>query len=230
MKPLALLFGTTLGRKYLMAISGIALVLFVLGHMLGNLLFFQGPDALNFYAYQLKSLGAVLWATRIGLLVMVGLHIWAAVALTIENRRARPQSYRCKDNHETSFAARTMRWSGVILLCFIVYHLLHYTALVVNPEFADLKASIDGVEGVHHDVYSMVVAGFSTWWVSAFYIVSVGLLCLHLSHGFSSMFQSLGIRNERWRYRLNKIALAYGIFIFVGFAAVPVAVLAGAGR
>lgn len=213
-----------------MAISGIALVLFVLGHMLGNLLFFQGPDALNLYAYKLKSLGGLLWVARIGLLVMVGLHIWAATVLTLENRRARPEGYRVKDNSDATFASRSMRWTGVILLAFIVYHILHYTALVIEPGFSEMQAPIAGVEGIHHDVYTMVVAGFSTWWVSAFYILSVGLLCIHLAHGVSSVFQSLGIRNERWRYRLDKLALVYGIFIFVGFAAVPVAVLAGAGR
>jgi succinate dehydrogenase / fumarate reductase cytochrome b subunit len=230
MKPLALLFRSSLGRKYIMAISGIALVLFVLGHMLGNLLFFQGPDALNRYAYELQNLGGLLWVARIGLLVMVGLHIWAATVLTLANRRARPQGYRVKDNSDASFASRSMRWTGVILLLFIVYHILHYTALVIHPEYANMKTLIPGVVGEHHDVYKMVVAGFSTWWVAAFYIVSVGLLCLHLSHGVSSMFQSLGLRNERWRYRLDKIALAYGIIIFVGFAAVPVGVIAGVGN
>ncbi len=210
-----------------MAISGLVLVLFVLGHMVGNLQIFLGPDAINFYAYKLKSLGLVLWVVRFALLVFVGIHIWAAVMLTIANRRARPDTYQRQDVSAASFASRTMRWSGVILLSFIVYHILHYTALITNPEYANMKTTISGVEGLHHNVYGMMVAGFQNPLISGFYLLSVALLCLHLVHGVSSMFQSIGIRNERWRYRLNKFAWAYGVFIFVGFAAVPLAVLCG---
>jgi len=229
MKPLALIFSSSLGRKYLMALSGIVLVLFVLGHMAGNLLFFAGPEALNRYAYQLHSMPELLWVARIGLLVAVIVHIWAATMLTLENRRARPAHYAVKVNKDASFASRTMRWTGYILLVFIIFHLLHYTTMTVDSSYRDLTTTLPGVEGPVHDVYTMLVKGFEVWWLSAFYVFSVGLLCLHLAHGVSSLFQSLGLRNERWRYGLNKFALVYGWVIFLGFASIPVAVMLGVG-
>ncbi len=212
-----------------MAISGLVLVLFVLGHMLGNLQFFLDPYYINLYAYKLKSLGPALWVIRLSLLLFVTIHIWSAVMLTIENRRARPNTYVNQDVSSASFASRTMRWSGVILLSFIVYHILHYTALVTNPEYANMKTTIAGVEGLHHNVHAMMIAGFQNPFISGFYILSTALLCLHLAHGVSSMFQSIGWRNERWRYRLDKLAWAYGIVVFVGFAVIPLAVLGGYG-
>lgn len=247
---------SSLFKKYLMALSGLVLVGFAFGHMAGNLQMFLHPDWINEYAYKLQHLPyGLLWVVRLVLLICVIVHVVTAVLLVLENKKARPAGYDVKKSLQASFASRTMRYSGVILLAFIVYHILHYTVQSTNPEFKDLHTPIEGVEcsgypqsrtiwGVYdklsahgeypeaaalnvHDVYSMVAIGFSSPLVSVFYLISMGLLCLHLSHGISSMFQSLGLRNALWRARLDKVALVLGVVIFIGFASIPVAVLAG---
>lgn len=236
---------STIGRKILMALSGVVLVLFVLGHMLGNLQIFLGPDVINAYAYKLHSLPpAALWGIRLFLLAAVVVHIWTAVLLTLENRRARPENYRAQDVVQASYSSRTMRWSGVILLAFIIFHLAHYTVRNVpgkeyNEIIADVplvkngeevyKTTGDGrVEKVMtFNVNDMMIAGFSVWWVSAFYLIAMGLLCMHLTHGVSSMFQSLGFRNRLWRRRLDRFATVYGWVVFLGFASIPIATLSG---
>ena len=233
---------STIGRKILMALTGLVLVLFVLGHMLGNLQVFLGPDAINAYAYKLHHVlpGGLLWATRLFLLACVGIHIWAAITLTLDSRKARPETYAIKKPIQATYASRTMRMSGVILLAFIFFHIAHYTARVIpgkeyNEQIADVVLMKNGKPVIENgqpvmtfDVYNMMVAGFQVWWVSAFYILATGLLCLHLAHGFSSMFQTLGIRNKNWRQLLDQSALAYGIIVFLGFAVIPAAVLSGA--
>jgi len=228
-----------------MALSGLVLVLFVLGHMLGNLQIFLGADAINAYAYKLHHVlpASALWATRLVLLATIAVHIWAAVSLTLDNRRARPQGYDEDKPIQASYGARTMRMSGIILLSFIIFHIAHYTVRIVPSMQYDDPAVLSPVEVplVKHglivmdegqpvmtfNVNDMMVAGFQVWWVSAFYVIATGLLCLHLSHGFSSMFQSMGLRNSLWRKRLDRVALAYGWAIFIGFAVIPIATLAG---
>lgn len=213
----------SLVKKYLMAISGLVLALFVLGHMLGNLQVFEGsPGPLNRYALFLQSLGELLWLVRLFLLACIVVHVWMAISLTMENRRARGVAYQKKASVQTSYAARTMIWSGLIILAFVVFHLAHYTLQVIHPIFKSLEYVENGRH--MHDVYAMVLVGFSYPAVVAFYVIAIGLLCLHLSHGVSSMFQSLGVRNDKWRGRLNCAAKAYGIIVFFGFVAVPVAV------
>lgn len=251
MHPLVRLLRSSLGKKYLMALTGVALVGFVLIHMLGNLQIFLGQDAINAYAYQLQNLPMpIKWGFRIGLLAMVAIHVWMAVVLTIENRRARPQGYAAEQTIQASYASRTMPVTGGIVLLFIIFHLLHYTVRVipghlyeeaiqfarpllatngtqVSEVAAQIAIPLGNAQVVGLDVYNMMVAGFSYWWISIFYIVATGLLCSHLAHGVSSMFQSMGWRNRRWRVILDRAAVAYGWFIFLGFAAIPVAVLAG---
>ncbi len=232
---------SSLLKKYLMALSGLVLVLFVLGHMLGNLLFLVGPEAINAYAYHLHHLPGApfsLWAIRLFLLAMVGIHVWMAVLLTIENRQARPDKYLNKSYRATKYAARTMPMTGLIILAFIIFHILQFTTRVVPEHYEQtIGQSLISVGPLPadvlptFDVYAMMVAGFSSLWVSLFYIIAVGLLCMHLAHGVSSMFQSIGIRNEQWRYRLGKLALAYGWIIFIGFASIPVSVMGfGSGK
>ncbi|MGJ3244284.1 MAG: succinate dehydrogenase cytochrome b subunit [Opitutales bacterium] len=229
---------SSLTKKYLMALSGLVLVGFVLGHMAGNLQYFGAPDMINAYAYKLKTLPyGLLWVVRAGLLAAAVVHVWMAISLTLENRRARPESYQENDYVQASYSARTMRWSGFILLAFIVFHLFHYTVRVVPG--MEYEQQLDKVE-LHQDgkpvmkggeplevfnVHKMMYLGFSNPLVSGFYFLAVGLLCAHLTHGVSSMFQSLGLRNETWRRRLDAFALAYGWVVFLGFASVPVAVL-----
>jgi succinate dehydrogenase / fumarate reductase, cytochrome b subunit len=184
-------FTTSIGKKIIMAVTGLALLGFVIGHMLGNLQIFVSQEQLNQYAATLQGMpGGLLWTVRFGLLVLVGLHVWAAVALTIENRRARPEGYHKPGTIQATYASRTMRWSGFILLAFIIYHLLHFTAQVTDPSYRDL---VDPA-GLH-DVYGMVIAGFSNIWISGFYILSMFLLAMHLSHGIASMLQTVGLRN-----------------------------------
>ncbi len=214
---------SSLVKKYLMAISGLVLALFVLGHMLGNLQVFEGsPGPLNRYAAFLQSLGELLWLVRLFLLACIVVHVWMAILLTMENRRARGLGYKKEATVQASYASRTMIWSGLIILAFVLFHLAHYTLQVIHPIFK----SLEYVENDRHmhDVFAMVLVGFSYPAVVAFYVVAIGLLCLHLSHGVSSMFQSLGVRNDKWRGRLNSVAKAYGAIVFLGFVAVPLAV------
>jgi succinate dehydrogenase / fumarate reductase cytochrome b subunit len=213
----------SLVKKYLMAATGLVLVLFVLGHMLGNLQVFAGsPGPINRYANFLKSLGELLWLVRLILLACVIVHIWMAVLLTMENRRARGPGYVKDATVQATYASRTMIWSGAIVLAFILFHLAQYTLQLTNPIYTSLEYVENGRR--MHDVYAMVLVGFSDPAVAAFYLVAIGLLCLHLSHGVSSMFQSLGLRNQKWRDWLNNAALAFGLLIFAGFVSVPIAV------
>lgn len=222
MNALVNLFTSSIGKKFLMAITGVVLFFFVIGHMLGNLQIFLGPEVLNRYGAFLKSNPGVLWGVRIVLLVIVAIHITTAVQLSLANTAARPEKYLTPANYKSSYASRTMIWSGVILLAFIIYHLLHFTALAIDPGFAHLHDA----QG-RHDVYRMVVLGFSHPLVSLFYIFSMALLCLHLSHGVSAMFQSLGLKNKAYGTLIDRFALAAAVIIFLGYSSIPVAVLLG---
>ena len=216
-------------KKYFMALSGVVLVGFVIGHMAGNLQMFLPPEYINRYAYKLQSLGPLLWGIRLFLLLCIGIHILTAILLVKENRAARPQKYAAEKSVQASFSSRVMPMSGLIVLFFLIYHLLHYTVKFTHPEFKELSYKLPEVPHLVHDVYSMVAVGFSAkyWYVSLFYILATGLLCSHLSHGMSSMFQSLGFRNEKWRYRLNRSAIVSVWVIFTGFAILPIAGLFG---
>lgn len=225
-------FGSSVGRKYVMAGTGAALFLFVVGHLVGNLQIFLPPAAINRYAHFLQSNLEVLWPVRVGLLTLVGLHVWAAVSLTLENRRARPVGYAGGGApYGAELASRTMLVSGLIVASFLVYHLLHYTVKVeaVNGAALAIGQLKDPATG-HADVYAMMVAGFSVVPVSLFYLVGVGLLCFHLSHGLQAMFQSLGWRNAVYGPRVAKAAKVVAVVLFVGYASIPVAVLCGHGR
>ncbi len=236
---------STIGRKILMALTGLVLVLFVMGHMLGNLQIFLGAEVINAYAYKLHHLlpAAALWGIRIFLLGSIAVHIWAAITLTLDNRKARPESYDEEKVVQASYSSRTMRMSGVILLAFIIFHIAHFTVRnvpsmqynepgVIEPSEVPLVKHGEAVVKNGHEVMTfnvndMMISGFKVWWVSAFYIVATGLLCMHLTHGVSSMFQSVGLRNAFWRKRLDRVALVYGWIVFLGFAVIPVAALTG---
>ena len=209
---------SSVAKKALMALTGLVLVGFVLGHMSGNLLYFRGPEALDAYAKWLHGLGPLLWVARIALLASVVIHVWVGISLAAENRAARAGGPEVAATRRASLGSRTMPYTGVVLLGFIVFHLLHFTLRTVSP---DVTAAGDAGR-----VHEMLRLGFADPLVSGFYIVSMALLCLHLGHGVSSMFQTLGWRNERWRGPLDVAAAAYGWVIFLGFAAIPVHVLA----
>ena len=221
MNLLARAYRSSLGKKYIMAITGFLLFLFVIVHMLGNLQVYIGRDAVNAYAALLKSKPALLWAARAGLFIIAVLHIVSALQLAAENRAARPQPY-AEGKPIASYAARTVLVSGLIVLAFVVYHLMHFTFGVTNPEFMEMH---DGLG--RHDVYRMVIDGFRNPWVSVFYIVSMGLLCLHLSHGVSTLFQSLGIRRRTTLAAFDRFAQISAIVIFIGNCSIPISILAG---
>jgi len=216
------LIKSSLGKKYLMAITGIGLFLFVMGHMLGNLQIFLGPEAINRYGHFLQTTPEILWPARIGLLVFVLIHVAAGMALTIENRQAREQQYEVKRVLDASMASRTMLVSGCVVFAFVAFHLAHYTLMTIHPEFRDLHDA----QG-RHDVYRMMIFGFSNEYVSVFYILSIGLLCYHLSHGVGAMFQSLGLKNEVYAARIDRFAQVAAVAIFAGYAAVPLSVMSG---
>ncbi|HEX8089626.1 MAG TPA: succinate dehydrogenase cytochrome b subunit [Blastocatellia bacterium] len=215
-------YRSSLGKKYIMAISGFALFLFVIAHMAGNLQIFLGRDAINAYAAFLKSKPGLLWSARAGLLILAVLHITAAIQLVSENNDARPVKYEEGRPTAASLASRTIFVSGLVIFAFIIYHLLHFTFGVTNPEFLTIK---DPTDPLRHDVYGMMIAGFSNPWISAFYIISMGLLCLHLSHGVSSAFQSLGIRNKGNVRAIHRAVRVAALVIFIGNCAIVLAVL-----
>lgn len=193
--PIIALWGTAVGKKVVMAVTGVVLVGFVIAHMVGNLKIFLGVEAIDSYASFLRTMGeplfpyeTLLWGARLILLASVVLHIVAAVQLTLMNHAARPRNYRVKRSIATSFGAMTMRYSGVLLALFIVYHLLHLTVGAVGFQPGQYQ---------HLKVYKNVVAAFSLWYVSAFYILAMAALCLHLDHGSWSMFQTLGVNSGR---------------------------------
>ena len=198
-----------------MAVSGLILFVFVLGHLIGNLQIFEGPEKLNRYAVFLRSLPAALWGARITLLVMVLLHIWSSLQLAARKWNARPIGYEKKKATESSYASRTMYWSGPIILAFVIYHLLDFTFGTLNPSFQ---------EG---DVYHNVIASFSMPVVSAFYIIAMVLLCMHLYHGLWSMFQTLGFHHPRHTAVLKRAAKVVAILIAAGNISIPVAVMTG---
>lgn len=213
---------SSLGKKYVMAITGLALFGFVILHMVGNLQIFLGKEVLNAYGAFLKSKPLLLWGARFGLLALVSFHIWAAVRLTQENRAARPVGYAVQKPVAATYASRTMLMSGLIVASFIVYHLLHFTAGGVDPQLLQFRD-----EAGRHDVYKMVVAGFSNVKISIFYIVGMALLCMHLSHGVSALFQSLGLKTKVLTGSIDGFAKISAIVIFAGNCSIPMAVLLG---
>ncbi len=207
----------------IVAISGIILILFVIGHLLGNLQIFLGPDWINGYSQHLRDLGPILWIIRIFLLTTVIVHIYVTIRLAIDNRRARPEAYIDKQHVKATFASRHMVMSGLIVLAFIIYHIAHFTVRVTDRRFALLKA--DPLN--HYDVYSMMVYGFQSIYVSSFYVLGLFLLALHLSHGSSSFFQSLGLNNKTLTPHLAFGGRVFAWLLFLGYTSIPIAVLLG---
>lgn len=214
-------YEATNGKKAVMAITGVILFGYVVGHLLGNLQIFAGDggERINRYAEFLHSLGIMLWVVRFLLLGAVGLHIVASFQLWLLNRAARPVPYYKKDDVPASYAARTMKWSGPIIGAFIVFHILHLTVGDVLP--------LQKLPNGGYDVYHNIIAGFSIWYVALAYIVAVSLLGLHLFHGLWSMFQSVGIAHPRYTPGIKKFAAVFAIVLTAGYISIPVGVLAG---
>lgn len=207
-------YKSSTGKKFVMAVTGIIGFGFVIIHMLGNLQVFLGPEKLDDYAKLLKSSQAVLWGSRSVLILAVGLHILAAFQLANMSEDARPVAYQVWKPKKSTYASRTMRWTGPILLLFIIYHLLHFTV-------GWQQLNLPFTEGA---VYANVVAGFKLWYVSAFYVAAMLALSLHLYHGVWSLFQSIGLNHPRYNSTIRVIATVGTIVVVVGNISIPVAV------
>ena len=217
-------YDAPIGKKAVMAVTGVILVGYVIAHLLGNLQIYSStPAQINSYAAFLHNPNnaAALWAARIILLLAVILHIVASVQLFAQNRAARPVAYYKKDDVPTSYAARTMIWSGPIVALFVIFHVLHLTAGAILPT-RDV-----GGNPITPDVRYNVISGFQNYAVSGFYIFAMILLCMHLYHGVWSMFQSLGISHPRYTPKLKKFAAILAILIAIGNCSIPIAVMAG---
>jgi succinate dehydrogenase / fumarate reductase, cytochrome b subunit len=214
---------SSIGKKTVVAVTGIVLVLFVIGHMLGNLTVFFGPDTINAYAMHLRDLGPLLWVVRLVMLATVAAHIWFTMLVWKENLAANPQKYAVFAPMKTTIFARTMRLTGLIVLAFVAFHLAHFTLFLVNPGYAGFHTDLHGQQV--HDVYRMVIVGFRNPFVSLFYIFSLALVAFHLSHGIGSLFQTLGLTDKNFRpiYEIGAPILAW--VLFVGYISIPVSVL-----
>ena len=210
-------YRAAIGKKAVMGVTGLIGIGFVLGHMAGNLLAFSGPDAINAYAHFLQSTGELLWILRLLLIVAVILHIVAAVQLTRQNSAARPADYVKREPQVSTWAARTMRWGGVLLLIFIVLHILHFTTGDWRP----------GGSFSETDVYANMVLSFRIWWVTLFYVIAMIALGLHLYHGAWSSVRSLGLSQPSTDPLNRTVALGVAVILWLGFTVVPVAVLVG---
>ena len=213
---LAQFWRSTVGKKIVMAVTGLIMIGFVIGHLAGNLLVFAGRDRINAYSAFLHSTGEVLWAVRFVLLVSVVLHIAAAWQLTAIDRAARPVPYAEHRYEAATFASRTIRWGGVLVLIFIVYHLLHMTLGTVHPSFTP------------HDVYHNLVSGLKIWYVATFYVVAMIALGLHLYHGTWSSLKTLGVEQQPGvPLRRRRMVWLFAVLLTLGFASIPFAIVTG---
>ena len=215
-------YSTTIGKKVVMAVTGIVLVGFVVVHMLGNLKLYAGAESLNAYGKFLREAGypalpheGVLWIARLVLLAAVGLHIKSAWDLTRVSHAARPAGYRKLARQGSTYAAHAMRWGGVFLVAFIVFHIFHFTTGQAHPDFE------------HGAVYENVVTGFNVWWAAAIYLLAMIPLGLHLYHGIWSMLQTLGANHPRYNHLRRGFALAIALIVVLGNISFPIAVLTG---
>jgi succinate dehydrogenase / fumarate reductase cytochrome b subunit len=220
-------YRSTVGKKVIMAVTGVIGIAFVILHIAGNLQAFAGREKINAYSALLHGAGAeLLWLVRVVLLAAVALHVLMAVQLTQRARAARPIGYKQRESQVSTLASRTMRWGGFLLLAFIVFHILHFTTRQVDPAGWAARSDAAG----RYDIYGNIVASFRIWWVSAVYLVAMILLGLHLWHGVWSFGRSLGVARPSPTPLRRRIAPVLAIAIWLGFSLVPVAVLLGVIR
>lgn len=216
------LLKSSIGKKAVVAVTGLILLGFVIVHLLGNLQVFLGPEWLNSYAQHLADLPLLLWPARIFLLLTLIVHVATSLVLAIENKKARPTPYIFKGTVQASVASRTMVISGLLIFLFIVYHLLHFTFGVTNPEFFH-QLDPQG----RHDVYSMVILSYRNYSISIAYILAMIVLYMHLSHGAPNFLQSLGLTNEKTLGRIGVIGNAVAWLLLIGNCSIPIAIMAG---
>lgn len=215
-------FTSSIGRKVVVAVTGVLLVLFVVVHLLGNLQLFAGAEKFNAYAAFLQSIGPGLWVARIGLVLIFVTHIVNAIQLSRANRAARPEGYVYDSVVQASAASRSMAHTGILVLVFVIVHLLHFTLGVLQPEYYGF---ID--DQGRHDVYRMVVSGFQVPAFSLTYLFLMTVLGVHLSHGISSVAQTVGLSTSRNRKKIELIGASVAWLIALGYISLPVSVLAG---
>ncbi len=222
MRRVFVLYQSSVGKKVVMAVTGFFMIGFVVLHMLGNLKAFAGQAKFDHYAEFLREIGApvlghgqYLWIQRVVLLAFLILHVTAAIQLTRQSRAARPEGYEKNRSLSLTYASRMMRWGGVLLFLFIVYHILHFTVGSVHPEF---------VQGA---AYHNLVTGLRNPLVAAVYIAAVLLLQAHLYHGVWSMFQTLGLNSPKWNHAIRRLAAVGAFVVAMGFLAIPISILAG---
>jgi succinate dehydrogenase / fumarate reductase cytochrome b subunit len=213
-------YGSMVGKKVVMGVTGLIGIGFVIIHSLGNLLVFRGSAAINSYSHFLKSTGELLWGLRLVLIIAVTLHVIAAIQLTRQSRAARPIGYAKRETQVATISSRTMRWGGALLLVFIVVHILHFTTGNVRP------AGVFSSE----DVYANVITSFRIWWVALFYVVSMLALGLHLFHGAWSSVRSIGVSPPSPQPLHRRISLVIAVLVWAAFTAIPVAVFSGIVR
>jgi succinate dehydrogenase / fumarate reductase cytochrome b subunit len=219
MNTLLAFWRSSIGKKIVMAVTGIIGIGFVIAHILGNMLVFKGSAAMDAYGHFLHSTAAeALWIARIVLIVSVILHVIAAYQLTRQSHAARPDKYAKREPQVSTYASRLMRWGGVILLAFIIFHILHFTTGTVQPEAGGFKPG---------QPYENIVASFRIWWVSLFYLISMAFLGLHLYHGAWASFRTIGATGRSPRPLHRNVAVVIATFVWLGFSIIPVAVLLG---
>ena len=223
--PLIAFYQSSIGKKLMVAVTAVILILYVLGHLLGNLQIYIGQDRINAYAKFLHDLGPILWVIRAFLLAAFVTHIVATIQLAQENRLAKPQKYAVAHHQRSTIASRTMLVSGLIVLCFVIYHLLQFTLDVTDPRFHTLHDSLG-----RRDVYHMLILGFSHPLVSLFYVVGLFLLTTHLSHGFASVVQTLGIDNRKLAHFVSIGGQTLAWLVFAAYVSIPFAILLGIVR
>lgn len=224
-------FASTVGSKYLVALTGLGLTGFVVVHMVGNLQIFAGQNAINTYAQFLKDQGPLLWVARIALLLIFLMHVIWAVRLVLKSKAARPVPYHHKETVQATLASRTMIHSGLVILAFLIFHIAHFTLGAVKG------AEIEPGKTVHyldlrdaqgrHDVYNMMVFGFRNPILSVLYLIAQGLLLMHLGHGIQSTFQTLGINGPRWNFALRGLGWTLAIIVVAGNVAIVLGVWLG---
>lgn len=216
------MWNSTISLKLVVAISGAVLLLFVIGHMVGNLQVFLGPEVFNAYGEKLRMFPALLWVVRAAIACFALVHIVATIRLTLLNNAARPVDYSKKRSIKASFSSRTMVLSGLMLLAFVVYHLAHYTWKITNPQY---QSMLDAHS--KPDIYAMVIAGFSNPLIAIAYVVAMVLLGFHLSHGIFSIFQTAGVMTTNSVHKIERAALFITLIVVAGYVSIPLSILLG---